>query len=317
MRTTAITLRQLRYFSKIIETGSITRAAEQLYIAQPALSLNMRQLEAAFGVALLQRHTRGVGPTPAGELLYARISAIFGLLEQTYIDVSSLGQAATRYLSLGLPPSLVLLVGTEAIVSAAQRLPGFSFSLREDPSFVLVDAVENRELDVAFAYSVAENSNVRATPVMTEELLLVTHVDQMPPGDVVTLEQALGCTMAFGGKRDVGRLTLEQAANERGLTVDIAYEMRSISGIREIIMKGMAASILPYGAVAREVANGALAVRRIVDPVLMQTMSIVRPAKGAELPPEGEAMVLAYLMGLVDLIVERQNGLAARMGSRD
>lgn len=313
MRTAAITLRQLRYFSKIIETGSITRAAEQLHIAQPALSLNMRQLEAAFHVALLQRHPRGVGPTPAGELLYGRISAMLGLLEQTYLDVSSLGQAATRYLSLGLPPSLVLLVGTEAIVSASQQLPGFSFSLREDPSFALVDAVENRELDVAFAYSVAETSNVRAIPVMSEELLLVTHADQAPPGEVVTLEQVAACTMAFGSKRDVGRLTLEQAANERGLVVDIAYEMRSISGIREIILKGMAASIMPYGAVEREVANGTLAVRRIVEPVLMQTMSIVRPVKGAELPPEVETLVRDYLMALVDLIVARQDGLAARL----
>lgn len=313
MRTNALTLRQLRYFAKVVEEGNITRAAEALYIAQPALSLNIRQLEAVFGTPLLQRRPRGVETTPAGDLLYRRVAAIFGLLDQTVKDVTCLGEEATQFLAFGMPSSLVLLIGTEAVVRAADALPGFSFSLREDPSFALVDAVEARELDVAFAYSAVEQPGVRLIPVMEEDLLLATHVDQAKGGDSITVEEAMAYTFAFGGPRDAGRCTMERAAHERGLTLETTYEMRSIAGIREIMLRGMAASVLPYGAVAKEINNGTLAARRIVEPELKQVMYIVRPAKGTELSESSEAQVMAYLMDLVDLIIERQNGLARRL----
>lgn len=313
MRSSALTLRQMRYFAQVAEEGNITRAAESLHIAQPALSLSIRQLEAVFGTPLLQRHSRGVELTPAGDLLYRRIRVVSELLDQTVKEVSALGGEATNFLAFGMPSSLVLLTGTEAVVNAAEMLPGFSFSLREDPSFVLVDAVESRELDLAFAYRATEQAGVRLEPVMLEDLLLVTHADQAKQGDTITLEEALAYTFAFGGRRDAGRCTMEQAVAERGLTIETAYEMRSIAGIREIILQGMAASVLPYGAVAKELKEGTLAARRIVDPVLTQTMYIVRPAKGVELSTAHETQVKDYLMNLVNLIVERQNGLARKL----
>jgi len=64
MKGPLINVRQLRYFAKVVETGSITRAAEQLYFAQPALSASIRQLEDIIGVPLLHRLSRGVRATP-------------------------------------------------------------------------------------------------------------------------------------------------------------------------------------------------------------------------------------------------------------
>ncbi len=313
LRSNALTLRQMRYFARVVEAGNITRAATSLRIAQPALSLSIRQLEALFGTPLLRRHARGVELTPAGELLYRRIQVINDLLEQTIKEVAALGGETTQFLTFGMPPSLVLLVGTQAVLNASKTLSDFSFSLREDPSFVLVDAIAARELDLAFAYSAADQPGVRLEPVMHEDLLLVTHPDQAKQGDTIRLDEALGYTFAFGGPRDAGRSTMEQAVLERELTIEITYEMRSIAGIREIMMQGLAASVLPYGAVAKELKEGTLAARRIVDPVLTQTMSIVRPAKGLELSPVHEARVRDYLMDLIDLIVERQPGLARRL----
>ena len=65
-------LRQLRYFVSVVETGSMTRAAEQLHVAQTALGMQIRQIEEDLGVALLVRHSRGVEPTKAGRLLHER-----------------------------------------------------------------------------------------------------------------------------------------------------------------------------------------------------------------------------------------------------
>ena len=65
-------LRQLRYFVSVVEAGNMTRAAEQLHVAQTALGMQIRQIEEDLGVALLVRHSRGVEPTKAGSLLHAR-----------------------------------------------------------------------------------------------------------------------------------------------------------------------------------------------------------------------------------------------------
>jgi LysR family nitrogen assimilation transcriptional regulator len=69
-------LRQLKYFVAIVEAGNMTRAAEQLHVAQTALGMQIRQLEEGLGVALLIRHSRGVEPTKAGRLLHARAVSI-------------------------------------------------------------------------------------------------------------------------------------------------------------------------------------------------------------------------------------------------
>jgi LysR family nitrogen assimilation transcriptional regulator len=304
-----LTLRKLQCFVKTVELGSITQAAESLCIAQPALSLNIKQLEDCLGVALLTRHARGVDVTPAGELLYSRISSLFELLDITIKDVSSLGHSE-RFFSLGMPSSLVLLVGTEAVVSAKKNLPRFSFSLREDPSFVLVDAVENRELDVALAYGASERPGVCLTPMVQEDVLFVTHPSVQCGQGAISLDEALGFNFVFGGRRDVGRCLMERVAHERGRALNIVYEMRSIAGIREIVLRGMAASVMPYGAVAGELGDGRLTARRIVDPCVTQTMSIVRSTRSMEVFAEFEPAVMDYLSALAALVVERQKGLA-------
>lgn len=310
-----LNIRQLRYFAKVVEAGSITRAAELLYVAQPALSLSIRQLEEAVGVQLLHRHSRGVDATPAGELLYSRTRTLFSYLDQMQGDVSRFGKEPRTLLTLGMPSSLVMLAGTEALLTARTQLPNISISLREDPSFVLVDAVENKEIDIAFAYSVSERPGIQLIPVMREELLLVTRTDQAPPEEIVTLEQAINRDLAAGGKRDAGRCAMEHAAGEHGLECEIIYEMQSIAGIREAMLRGMAASILPYGSVAREVSSGELAIRRIDDPLMTQTMYVVTRARPHGSASFDDASLLPYLSNLIKLIVEKQGGLAHTVGT--
>jgi LysR family nitrogen assimilation transcriptional regulator len=305
-----LTLRKLQCFLKTVESGNITQAADALCIAQPALSLNIKQLEDALGVALLTRHARGVDVTPAGELLYSRVSALFELLDVTVRDVASLGHCAEKFFSLGMPSSLVLLVGTDAVLAAKTNLPRFSFSLREDPSFALVDAVQNNELDIALAYGASERPGVSLIPMVQEDVLFVTHPGVQGLRDVISLDEALSFDFVFGGRRDVGRCLMERVAHERGRTLNIAYEMRSIAGIREIVLRGMAATVMPYGAVASEINDGRLVARRIVDPCLTQTMSVVRSTKSTEAFAEFEPAIMDYVSALAGLIVERQKGLA-------
>jgi DNA-binding transcriptional LysR family regulator len=78
----SLQLRHLRYFVKIVEAGSFSRAAATIHVAQPGLSQQIAELEEELGVALLQRHARGISPTAAGEVLYREAVVILRQIEQ-------------------------------------------------------------------------------------------------------------------------------------------------------------------------------------------------------------------------------------------
>ena len=89
--------RQLRYFVKIVEAGSFSRAASVVHIAQPALSQQIAELEERLGVALLQRSARGVRPTAAGDVLYKEASAILHQPDQLPPRFLGLGGDLSRF----------------------------------------------------------------------------------------------------------------------------------------------------------------------------------------------------------------------------
>jgi LysR family nitrogen assimilation transcriptional regulator len=106
-------LRQLRYFVGVVEAGNMTRAAEQLHVAQTALGMQIRQLEEDLGVALLVRHSRGVEATKAGSLLHTRALAILKLAEETRKEVSACDREDSEAIRLGITPALMIVLGTE------------------------------------------------------------------------------------------------------------------------------------------------------------------------------------------------------------
>jgi LysR family nitrogen assimilation transcriptional regulator len=301
-----LTLRQLTYFAKVVETRNITRAAEQLHVAQPALGTQLRLLETHFGVALLQRHSRGADATPAGQLLYERARDMLSLLEQTETDVRQLSGAHAPSITLGLTASLVHLIGADLMVWAPGAAAKQALTLREEPSFLLVDALERQEIDLALAYCAPLRPGLIATPLLVEEIPFVIRADRAPPGDTIALAHALSFPLAMGGDRDVGRRLLADAAQAHGLPCRITFETQSIAGIRDLLLRGLAASVIPYGSVARELETGELVARRIV-PVMAMTLYMVRR--------RGDAQT-SHTADFCDALIARcRDMIRARLGS--
>src|ERR1700754_1166961 len=101
-----VQLRHLRYFTRIVESGSFSRAASVIHIAQPALSQQIAELEERLGVSLLQRSARGVRPTAAGEIFYKEASAILHQLDQLPEIVRSSTGEVEGTVNLGFVSSL-------------------------------------------------------------------------------------------------------------------------------------------------------------------------------------------------------------------
>ena len=119
--------RHLRYFVKIVEAGSFSRAAAAIHVAQPALSQQIAELEARMGVALLVRSARGVRPTAAGDILYREASAILRDLEQLPGIVRSSGGEAEGAVRVGFA-SMIAAITSRRIRREMQEVVTESYA---------------------------------------------------------------------------------------------------------------------------------------------------------------------------------------------
>src|SRR4051794_39654544 len=123
----SINMRQLSYFVRIVEAGNMTRAASVLNVSQPALGVQMRQLEKRLGVELLQRHSRGAVPTAAGLFLYNRSKEILSSVDETERALRSFSTPAREYLIVGLAPSIARQLGANLLLDAQSSMPNTFF----------------------------------------------------------------------------------------------------------------------------------------------------------------------------------------------
>jgi len=307
-------LRQLRYFTQTVEAGNITRAAEQIYVAQPALGLQIRQLEEELGVPLLIRHSRGVSPTDAGKRLYERACEILRLVEAARAEVMAGRGAAAENITLGLTPGLGKLFGAGLMLRVRDDIEGVSLSVVEEMSFVLVDAIERGEIHLALAYEVADRPGLVRDPLLDEELLFVT-ADPSQTG-AISLSEVLDHPLVLAGDRDHVHQLVHRAAEAVGRTPHIGFEASSVGIMKSLVIEGSVASVMPYGSVIGELNRGELTGRRIVDGVLKRTLYLVRSLRRSPLIHEAELAELIKLqirgaMSRVQPMVIPREGLKA------
>lgn len=132
-------LRALRYFLSVAQLGSITRAAQALNVAQPALSRQIRKLEEELGVTLLLRRPRGVELTPAGARLLERAEAVFRSLREAAEELRSDTMEGVGRISLGVPPAMGVMLVPELMRRFRAAQPRAALHVREGVGHWLVE----------------------------------------------------------------------------------------------------------------------------------------------------------------------------------
>src|SRR5262249_1473028 len=166
--------RQLRYFVKIIEAGSFSRAASIVHVAQPALSQQIAELEQRLGVTLLQRTARGVRPTAAGEILYKEAAAVLHQLDRLPGAVGSDGGEVEGAVGLGFVSSLAPgLVGF--LDQCRKALPKVIIRVSDGDSLNLESKIASSSIDLAILYEDAFTSALTRKPLFRQKLFVVSH----------------------------------------------------------------------------------------------------------------------------------------------
>jgi len=266
-----LNLRQLKYFVGIVEAGNMTRAAEQLHVAQTALGMQIRQLEEDLGVALLVRHSRGVEPTKAGSLLHARALDILKDVEQARRDVRACEREGSETIRFGITPALMLICGSEIAMTVREQLPNVFLSIVEAMSHVLIETLSRGEADFILCYDVPDLPQFSRTALLQDDLVLAT-----PPrsanGKPISFVEALEEAIAMPEEGDSVRAVVSRTAHDLGLELKVGYEVRSISAMKSLVARGAASAVLPYFAVLEEVCAHKLDARPITMPALRRTL---------------------------------------------
>lgn len=286
----------------MVEAGSLTAAAEGLRVAQPALGLQIRNLEEELGVSLIVRHSRGIEPTPPGRLLFERAVAILQSIDDVKQEIKSF--AGTREtIRFGITPSAMRLLGPDLLLEARQIMPDIFFSLVEELSFSLVAALQAGDLDAAFSYQNSERINISSRPLLEEDLLLISSPERDPSSAPISFIDAASRELVLSGPRDVIRRMAEDAAEPLPVPLNVIYEAQSVSATRNLIEKGLASGIMPYGSVVEELNAGQLCGRLIVKPNLVRTLYFLRRTRSA--PLHSEEALARFVARMTQTLIER------------
>ena len=250
-------IRQLRYFLEVVDAGSFTKAADRVRVAQPALGIQIRKLEEELGVALLVRHSRGVEPTEAGRLLLEHANAILRRIELARQEIIDLSGQPRGSIALGITPTASALLATPLISACREVYPSISLNIVEGMSEEVMRQLGENAIDIGFTYNPTAVHGISAEPLLIEDLYYVSAAAGRGR-DTIPFREARGAPLILPGRGFGLRERIEAAAGERELSVDVAFEINSVSTIRELVESGIGSTILPYAAVARAVASGRL-----------------------------------------------------------
>lgn len=303
-------IRQLESFVRVCELGSVTKAAADLNIAQPALGLQMKALEREFGAVLLDRGPRGTVPTEAGELVLAEARHILRRLAAVKAACHDAIQESVATFHLGLTPSLVGSVSGQLLSFVEDHELPFRLRIHEALSHLLLNQVQGGALDVALVF------DAPASPLMTREpwlrvplYFIAARGSVFDCAGPIRMRDLVEAKFAILNPHGMVWRLVRETASRAGLEISTPYQIDSMQMLKELIGKGTACGILPAGTVMNEVQSGLLVVRPIVEPELFRTLFLVQSAGTA--PTKASRSLMDHVRRLLAQACQGEFGLLA------
>ncbi|MBU2980208.1 LysR family transcriptional regulator [Lentibacter algarum] len=252
-------IRQLRNFVKIVECGSLSSAARELHIAQPALSQQLAKLEADAGRPLLNRSSKGVEPTETGLALYQHGSFVLRQFDHAMEIARGDTQTISGVVAVGLPATTVASIGMALVRRVRERYPEILLKVVEGMSGHVAQMMRLGQLDMAVLFSGEEAADMQIVPLMTEELFLILAENSpliAPDRKTVNLSEISDLPLILPTRDHGLRQRIDAAIESRGLQSRVVVQVDSLSLVMDCVQSGLGGTIKPMGAIMREGADG-------------------------------------------------------------
>jgi DNA-binding transcriptional LysR family regulator len=272
--------RRLQNFLTVVETGSIARAAQQLHIAQPALSVQMRQLESLAGCQLLSRSSRGVVPTPTGVEFCRRAKETLQMVAGLRGIGQELAAAPTGHVVIGTAASTSNMIAVPLVNAVRERYPAITLELIEPPGAYMGEMLLRGRVDIAVLVGDYESSGMQVVPVLEEDLYVAGLQGARGEVDLQGLD---GARLVMPARPNSLRTLFDRACAERGVTPQVVTEVSSPYTMVQLVRAGLGATVLPLS-MLREVELEELPVARLVNPVLTRPIAVATAIDAPQSP---------------------------------
>lgn len=287
-------LRQLKYFVKIVEQRSMSRASVELNIAQSALSLQISTLETRLRQKLLIRRSSGVSPTDAGQLLYRHAVAILRQVERATQDVERSVAEVSGPASLGLPVVVQDLLSIELLVAARARLPLVRLHLAEGMSYLLKEMVLQGRLDMTVTYQFEPSPGILEQPLFSERLYFVSPVSSgvEPSDSCMSIADVAEHPLILSSSQTGMRRIVQTAFAAQGVAVEPLAEIDSLRTLVDAVEAGAAHTVLPASALQQHL-KGAAGRSLVINPLELSRNVVVCTSEHL---PLGAAAAAVYAL---------------------
>lgn len=255
-------LHLLESFCVVVETGSLNKAAEALHLTQPAITRQIKALEAQLGAVLLNRTPHGVELTPAGQALlpHAR-AALVAVAACRHAVAEASGGGGPERLRIAAGLMITLYTLPPVITAFKAAYPTISLDLVPGHHRDVLAQLLDYKVDVAFLASDVHTPETKAIKLFSDPLLLVSPPQADPPRRLADLQ---GKTLLVLTPQAGLRQEVERALGDHGITCRLA-EHPTVETIKTAVQLQMGATILPASAVREDVRSGRLAAQPIAD----------------------------------------------------
>jgi len=275
-----ITLRQLKVFERVAKRLSFTRAAEELYLTQPAVSMQIKQFEETIGLPLFERLGKKIYLTRAGEELYRLSKAISLQLDEAEQLIEELKGTDGGRLVVAVA-STVHYFAIRLLAEFCQRYPKVKVSFKVTNRKGLLQQLEDNEADIVLMGLPPEELDLKSEAFMDNPLVMIAPAGHPLVGKRgIGLEEMRGEIFLMREQGSGTRTSVERFLAERGLSLSTSMEMNTNDAIKQGVEVGLGLGVVSLHTIERELEDGRLAVLDVEHfPIMRQWYMVHRAGK--------------------------------------
>ncbi|KWV58360.1 LysR family transcriptional regulator [Bradyrhizobium macuxiense] len=268
-----LNLDYLESFRVVIESGSFSAAGERLQLTQPAVSLQVRQLERSLNATLIERVGRKARPTAAGVALLAHAEQISAAVTSAVDAVAQQTTGTAGRVRLGTGATACIFLLPPILRELRAALPGLELTVTTGNTPEIAKAVEDNTIDIGLVTLPVSGRSFEITPVLNDEFVLIAPPDMPLPARITPAVLATRPIVLFepGGNT---RRTADEWLARGGVSLKPLMSLGSVEAIKEMVRAGLGCAILPGMAVSAKAKPRDLAVRSL-SPKLYRRLAVV------------------------------------------
>lgn len=269
-----MTLRHLKIFLTVYETGSTTAASEKLLIAQPTISVALKELETHYGIRMFERYSRRLYVTEAGRQLYQYAKHLVTLFDEAEDAMKSLGESGT--LRVGSSVTIGNYFLPEYIRQFQKRYPHVRVKVKIENIKTIEQLILNNELDLALVEGKVHSPFIAAHPYRQDTLVMICHPDHPHAVHPYIAPLTLASeNILLREKGSAVRELFDIQMNRLGLSIDPLWESISTQAIIRAVKENLGVSFLPYYLVKESVEKGEVAILHVDGADFSREFSII------------------------------------------